>query len=233
MILRKSEERGLAKIDWLESRHTFSFGDFHDPNFMGFHNLRVINDDIIAPGKGFGAHPHRNMEIVTVILKGALKHQDSTGTESVIKAGQIQRMTAGAGIVHSEVNASDTEPVHLLQIWIEPNQRGLEPGYEERFVPKMGDGVIDIATPDGRDGSLKIHQDAVIKYGAIKEGEELSLAPNSGRSIWFHLISGQLNLSGDAVTQNLSSGDSFGIESGESIMMAAANEATFIMFELG
>jgi len=173
------------------------------------------------------------MEIVTVILKGALKHQDSTGTESVIKAGQIQRMTAGAGIVHSEVNASDTEPVHLLQIWIEPNQRGLEPGYEERFVPKMGDGVIDIATPDGRDGSLKIHQDAVIKYGAIKEGEELSLAPNSGRSIWFHLISGQLNLSGDAVTQNLSSGDSFGIESGESIMMAAANEATFIMFELG
>src|SRR5678816_1625279 len=162
LTLRKSEDRGHANHGWLDTRHTFSFADYYDREHMGFSDLRVINDDRVQPGQGFGTHGHRDMEIITYVLEGALAHKDSMGNGSVIRPGDVQRMSAGSGVTHSEFNASDRDPVHFLQIWIEPNVRGVKPSYEERrFEPASKRGQLRlIASPDGREGSVTIHQEA-------------------------------------------------------------------------
>ncbi len=174
ITVRKSAERGTTQIDWLDSRHTFSFGDYYDSRWMGFGPLRVINEDFVEPGMGFGMHPHRDMEIITYIVKGALEHKDSLGTGSVIRPGDVQRMTAGRGIRHSEFNPSATERVHLLQIWIEPSERGLQPSYEQKTIPdgERHNRLRLIASPDGRDGSVTIHQDADVYAALLDSGTE-------------------------------------------------------------
>jgi quercetin 2,3-dioxygenase len=160
ITVRPGSKRGSSKFNWLDSRHTFSFGDYYDPQNMGFSDLRVINEDRVAPGAGFPTHSHRDMEIITYVLEGALAHKDSTGTSSVIQVGDVQRMSAGTGISHSEYNASQAEPVHFLQIWILPNETGVQPGYEQRFfdVNKKSGSWLLVAAPDARDGALKVHQ---------------------------------------------------------------------------
>ena len=171
--LRKAGERGHANHGWLDSYFSFSFADYHDPRHMGYASLRVINEDVVQPGQGFGTHGHRDMEIITYILEGALEHKDSLGTGSIIRPGDVQRMSAGTGVRHSEFNASDKDPVHLLQIWIEPDTAGIAPGYEEKhFEAASRRGRLRlIASKDGREGSLKIHQDAAI-YAVLLDGSE-------------------------------------------------------------
>src|SRR3984893_16342835 len=181
ITLRKASERGLSKLDWLNSRHTFSFGDYFDPNENGFSVLRVINDDWIAAAKGFGTHPHRDMEIITYVLSGAVEHRDSLGTRSVIPAGDVQRMTAGTGIQHSEFNPSPSEDLHLLQIWILPEARGIKPGYEQRTLGDRTKGKLSlVASHKGGDGALKINQDTSLYIGALGKGEavETEIAPS-------------------------------------------------------
>ena len=183
ITMRPSEERGSANLGWLESRHSFSFGDYFDAEHMGFGPLRVINEDRVRPGKGFATHGHRDMEIVTFVIAGALAHKDSTGGGSTIRPGDVQRMTAGTGVRHSEFNASDTEPVHFLQIWVLPEETGLAPGYEEkRFDLDAGGSALTlIAASDGRDGSLTIHQDANIFHGRLANGGSATHEPGPGR----------------------------------------------------
>src|SRR5713101_4242056 len=176
MRIRKANERGHANHGWLDTYHTFSFADYHDPEYMGFRSLRVINEDRVAPGQGFGTHPHRDMEIITYILEGSLEHKDSMGNGSVIRPGDVQRMSAGTGVTHSEYNPSKTETLHLLQIWILPDRRGHTPGYEQKEIggaEKRGQLRL-IASPDGRDGSVSIHQDARL-YAGIVNGEPIAL----------------------------------------------------------
>src|SRR5712692_3331389 len=165
--VRKSEERGHANHGWLNTYHTFSFADFYDPKFMGFRTLRVINEDRVAPGRGFGTHGHRDMEIITYVLEGLLGHRDSMGTGSVIRPGEVQRMSAGSGVTHSEMNASSSDPVHLLQIWIEPDRRGLEPEYEQKAFPaeERNGRLRLVGSPDGREGSMKKHKEVDIEAG--------------------------------------------------------------------
>src|SRR5262245_32286979 len=173
LVKRPAAARGQTELGWLDSRHSFSFGDYFDPDNMGFRSLRVINDDQVAPGQGFGMHPHRDMEIVTYVLSGALEHRDSLGTGEVIRPGEVQRMTAGTGIRHSEFNPSPTEPVHLLQIWLLPERRGLEPSYEQKAFPESErrNRWRLVASPDGRDGSVTIRQDAAMSVTTLDPGK--------------------------------------------------------------
>ena len=208
-IIRKADERGQTRIDWLTSYHSFSFGDYYDPRNMGFSDLRVINDDIIAPKGGFGTHPHRDMEIVTLVLSGELEHRDSMGNGSIIRAGEVQRMSAGTGIRHSEFNPSHIDPCHLLQIWILPERAGLQPGYEQRTFPEQerkGQFRL-IASRDGREGSVTIHQDAEL-YLALLEPDEAASRPIIGqRNVWLHVASGRASWNG----LTLEAGDAVGI----------------------
>jgi quercetin 2,3-dioxygenase len=209
--LRRASERGHADHGWLDTSHTFSFADYYDPRHMGFRVLRVINEDKVAAGRGFGMHPHHDMEIVTYVLEGELGHRDSMGTGSVIRPGDVQRMSAGTGITHSEMNASKTQPVHFMQIWILPDKPGHKPGYEQKAfsVDERRDTLRIVASPDGRDGSITIHQDATIAVSLLSPGKivEHTLAKN--RYGWLQVARGAVELDG----KQLSAGDGAAIRS--------------------
>ena len=228
--IRRSDERGLADHGWLRSFHSFSFADYHDPHHMGFGPLRVINEDRVAPGRGFGAHSHRDMEIISYVLEGGLAHKDSMGNGSTLKPGDVQRMSAGTGVTHSEFNASDREPVHFLQIWIEPDTRGVAPGYEEaHFDAAAKRGKLRlVASPDGRDGSVTIHQDARL-YAALLDGEEraeLALVP--GRRAYVHVVRGSAEANG----QPLAAGDALKISGADAVRLGRAKDAEVLVFDL-
>jgi quercetin 2,3-dioxygenase len=229
-IVRKAEERGHVQIDWLNSYHTFSFGSYHDPNWMGFRSLRVINDDIVAPAGGFATHGHRDMEIVTYVMSGALAHKDSLGTGAVIYPGEVQRMTAGTGITHSEFNNSDTEPVHLLQIWIIPDTLNLTPSYEQKNFPaaeKQGKLRL-VASRDGRDGSVTIHQDANMYVGLIGADESISYQVNVDRSAWLHVAQGEVTIE-DKV---LAAGDAIAYVGGSKLHVSSQSSGEILLFDL-
>jgi redox-sensitive bicupin YhaK (pirin superfamily) len=197
--IRRADERGLADFGWLRSRHTFSFADYDDPQWRGFRNLRVINDDRVAPGGGFPMHPHRDMEIVSYVLEGALEHKDSMANGSIIRPGEVQRMSAGTGVLHSEFNPSKSEPVHFLQIWLLPTARGLTPGYEQKtFSAAQKRGRLTlVASPDGRDGSVTIHADALLYATVLQRGDRVGFALGPGRHAWIHVASGSATVSGE------------------------------------
>jgi hypothetical protein len=228
--LRRSNDRGQTKVGWLDSRHTFSFGDYHDPEHMGFSDLRVINEDRVMPGKGFPTHSHRDMEIITHVLEGALAHKDSTGTSSVIRVGDVQRMSAGTGISHSEYNASQTEPVHFLQIWILPNEAGLKPGYEQRsFDLEKNSGTwVLVAAPEARDGAVKVHQDAELSLAVLPRGEKLTYSLKPGRRAWLQVARGKATLNGSA----LEAGDGAAISEESVLDLRALEDAEILLFDL-
>jgi quercetin 2,3-dioxygenase len=227
---RKSQERGFADHGWLKSFHTFSFADYHDPQHMGFGPLRVINEDRVRPGAGFGTHGHRDMEIISYVLEGALEHKDSMGNGSVIRPGDVQRMSAGTGVLHSEYNPSEKEGVHFLQIWIEPNQRGITPGYEEKhFAAASKRGKLKlIASPDGRDGSVRIHQDALL-YAALLDGaESVRHALAAGRKAWVQVAKGEASVNG----QPLAAGDALKASGEREIVIENGRDAEVLLFDL-
>jgi redox-sensitive bicupin YhaK (pirin superfamily) len=230
ITIRKASDRGRTRIDWLDSRHTFSFGDYQDPEAMGFRVLRVINDDRVAPSGGFPTHGHRDMEIISYVLEGALSHKDSLGTGSVIRPGDVQRMTAGAGVRHSEFNASSSDPVHFLQIWIHPDRPGLAPGYEQKAFPeaeKRGRFRL-VASRDGREGSVTIHQDAAIFVGLFEASEQArqNLAPK--RYGYLHVARGQITAGG----QRLGEGDGAAISDATSVDLRGESAAEVLLFDL-
>ena len=228
--VRKSAERGNANHGWLQSQHTFSFGSYHDPRHAGFGPLLVINEDRVAPGQGFGTHGHRDMEIISYVLEGALEHKDSLGTGSVLHYGDVQRMSAGSGVRHSEFNGSQSEPVHFLQIWIEPNVKGIAPSYEEKhFTPASKQGTLRlVASNDGRDGSVLIHQDAAI-YAAILNGQDSAVHPlTPGRTGYVHVMRGQVTVNGTA----LGGGDALKISGETAIRLGQAEAAEVLVFDL-
>ena len=230
ITVRRGGQRGSSRFDWLDSRHTFSFGDYYDPQHMGFSDLRVINEDRVVPGAGFPAHSHRDMEIITYVLQGALAHKDSTGTSSVIRAGDVQRMSAGTGIRHSEYNASRTEPVHFLQIWIIPDKSGLAPGYEERSfdLQKNSGRWILAAAPDARDGAVKLHQDAQLWLGLLPEGKQLSYPVRPGRRAWLQIMRGKVTLDGTM----LAASDGAALQDESLLGVNALEQSELLLFDL-
>ncbi|WP_269583700.1 pirin family protein [Roseibium sp. Sym1] len=229
-ILRPSEARGDADFGWLKSKHTFSFGSYFDPNHIGFGALRVINEDRVAPGAGFPTHPHQNMEIISYVVSGGLEHKDSLGTGSVIRPGDLQRMSAGTGVRHSEYNQSDTDPVHFLQIWIVPEEDGLEPGYEQKAfpAPERENTLRLIGSRDGRDGSLTIHQDVDLYASLLGADRTLAFDIKPGRKVWLQLVKGGLSVNG----QQLTAGDGLGLLDAGAISLAATETAEFLLFDL-
>ena len=228
--VRKSEERGHAQHGWLDSYHSFSFADYYDPQHMAFGPLRVINDDRIEGGKGFGTHGHRDMEIITYMLDGALAHKDSMGNGSVIRPGDVQRMSAGSGVRHSEFNHSETDTAHLLQIWIQPNVEGIPPGYEEkRFDASEKRGQLRlVASPDGRDGSVTIHQDAMVYAGLFDGDEQASLQLGEGRKAYLHVARGEITANG----VSLKAGDALKVQAEDGIRIAEGRQAEVLLFDL-
>ena len=231
LTLRRAEDRGHANLGWLDSRHTFSFGDYHDPRFMGFGPLRVINDDRIAGGGGFAMHPHRDMEIVTYVLDGALEHKDSLGTGSVIRPGEVQSMSAGTGIRHSEFNASKTDPVHLLQIWLLPRERNLAPSYEQTAFDRrdlLGKLRL-VASGDGREGSVHIAQDADLYASLPGDGGTLQHTLGSGRIAWLQVARGAAALNGTP----LAAGDGVAIATAGPLEIAGRSaDAEVLLFDM-
>jgi quercetin 2,3-dioxygenase len=220
----------MTRSNWLDSRHTFSFGDYYDPKHMGFSHLRVINEDRVIPGAGFPTHSHRDMEIITYVLEGSLAHKDSTSTSSVIRVGDVQRMSAGTGISHSEYNASKTEPVHFLQIWITPNETGLQPGYEQRSFDlgkKSGNRVL-VAAPDARDGAVKLHQDAELWLADLPKSGELTFPLKPRRRAWLQIVRGQVRLNSATVT----AGDGAGINDENVVNVKAVEQSEILLFDL-
>ena len=230
ITLRKSAERGRTKIDWLDSRHSFSFGDYHDPRQMGFRTLRVINEDRVRPGAGFPTHPHRDMEIITYILEGALEHKDSLGTGSVIRPGEAQRMSAGTGITHSEFNHSKTDPVHFLQIWIMPATTGIAPGYEQKTIDdaKAHTGFAAVGTPAGDGQSVKIHQDAALSVAKLERGQTVATNLKTGRYGWVQVARGAVTVNGTALAE----GDGAAISDEEKVTIVANAPAEVLFFDL-
>lgn len=229
--IRKSNERGRTEIGWLDSRHTFSFGRYRDPRHMGFRRLRVINDDRIAPGEGFATHGHQDMEIITVVTEGTLEHKDSLGSTSIIRPGDVQVMSAGSGIKHSEFNASDKEPLHLWQIWILPERIGDEPTYEERRFPEdeYRGQLRLIASRDGKDDSLKIGQDVSLLRGTIESGEGITYILEPGRHIWLQVLQGRLSIIGTP----LEAGDGAAVSDESQIKLTTDKESSVLLFDLG
>jgi len=230
ITLRRANDRGSTKLNWLDSRHTFSFGDYYDRQHMGFRDLRVINEDRVIPGKGFPTHSHRDMEIITYVLEGAVAHQDSTGTSTMIRPGDVQRMSAGTGISHSEYNASQNEPVHFLQIWIVPDETDLAPGYEQKAFSlhkHQGTGTL-VASKDGRDGSVTVHQNVDVWAARLSPEEQavFSLKPNRGA--WIQMAGGAGMLNGTL----LHAGDGAAANQEEFLEIKAVDEAEFLMFDL-
>jgi redox-sensitive bicupin YhaK (pirin superfamily) len=228
--IRPANERGVANFGWLDSRHTFSFGNYHDPRHMGYGPLRVINEDRVKPGQGFETHGHRDMEIISYVVDGALAHRDSTGTGSVIRPGDVQRMSAGTGIQHSEFNASEQEPVHFLQIWILPGQHGIPPGYEERHFTedeKCGQWRL-IASADGRAGSVTVHQDVNLYAAIIETGKALSREISAGRKTWLQMVRGELLLDG----RELSAGDGVAMQDSRTIELRGSARSEVLLFDM-
>jgi quercetin 2,3-dioxygenase len=225
-----SESRGAADHGWLKAKHTFSFADYYDPARIQFGTLRVINEDRVAPGQGFGTHPHRDMEIVTYIINGAIEHKDSMGNGTVIRAGEIQRMTAGTGVLHSEFNHSQDEELHLLQIWIFPEQKNLEPGYEQKLFPaeEKRNQLRLVGSRDGRDGSLTIHQDVELYASILDAGQGVSIADVDQRRVFVQVVSGRLDINGE----QLAAGDGLQIEGEASVTLSAIDESEFLLFNL-
>ena len=231
ITIRSADERGAANFGWLDSRHTFSFGNYYDPKHMGFSALRVINEDKVQPGEGFGTHGHRDMEIISYVLEGALEHKDSIGNGSIIRPGDVQRMSAGAGIMHSEYNASKTDPVHLLQIWILPDQRGLEPSYEQtHFAGEEKQGRLRlVGSQEGRDGSVTIHQDVDLYATSLSEGDQVSHPIANGRLVWVQVARGAVSLN----DQLLTAGDGAAIsEEDKIILTGAADKVEVLIFDM-
>ena len=230
ITIRHAEERGQAEQGWLHSRFTFSFADYFDPEHMWFHALRVINDDIIEPGKGFGMHPHHDMEIISYVVDGALEHKDSMGNGSVVRSGDVQYMSAGTGITHSEFNPLPDQAMHLLQIWIRPDTSGLKPSYEQIHLDpdQKRNRLTPIASPDGRDGSIEIHQDAVILAGVIEPTEDVHYDTSSDRALWLQVVEGDLTLNG---TQ-LHTGDGAAIEQTGHIDLHATAKTEVLLFDV-
>lgn len=227
---RKSEERGHANHGWLDTYHSFSFATYRDPEHMGFRSLRVMNEDVVAPGQGFGTHPHRDMEIVTYVLEGALEHRDSMGNGEVLKPGEFQRMTAGTGITHSEFNPSETEPVHLYQIWLFPEQKGLEPSYEQkRFAEEERHNQLRlVASRDGELGALRIHQDARIYLASLDAGSAVVRALESGRHAWLQVLRGSVKLH----DMDLVAGDGAAVSEEAKVEVVAREAAEIMLFDL-
>jgi len=229
ITIRRSDDRGRAQHGWLDSRHTFSFADYHDAAHMGFGPLRVINEDKVAPGAGFGKHGHRDMEILSYVLDGALAHQDSLGTSSTIRPGELQRMSAGTGIQHSEFNASKEQPVHFLQIWILPERDGIAPGYEQKaFTLEREQGLRLVASPDGRDGTISIHQDVEVHAARLPAGGTASHALRAGRIAWLQVARGEVALNG----VRLAAGDGAAIEQETALQIEAQAPAEILLFDM-
>ncbi|UBF30401.1 pirin family protein (plasmid) [Kovacikia minuta CCNUW1] len=231
ITLRPAQERGSAYFGWLDSRHTFSFGEYYDPNHMGFADLRVINEDKVSPGQGFSTHGHRDMEIISYVLEGALEHKDSIGTGSVIRPGDVQRMSAGTGIMHSEYNASKTEPVHFLQIWILPEKKGIQPGYEQKtFADAEKRGKLRlVGSRDGRDGSITIHQNIDLYATTLHAEDKVSHTFGDGRVGWLQVARGAVQLNG----QPLTAGDGAAISDEPVItLQGAASDAEVLLFDM-
>jgi quercetin 2,3-dioxygenase len=226
--VRKANDRGIGSHDWLKSYHTFSFADYYDPAHMGFRNLRVINDDVIAPAKGFGTHPHNNMEIITYVISGALEHKDSMGTGSVIKPGEIQRMSAGTGITHSEFNHSKTEPLHLLQIWIKPASVELTPSYEQKTIPKATNQLILIGAQDKHDGAVTLHANAELYVAYMTPNSAISYQFKSNHAGWLQLITGSIKLNGET----LNAGDGAAISDITKLDIQSIDDAELLLFDL-
>jgi redox-sensitive bicupin YhaK (pirin superfamily) len=229
LSIRRSADRGHLNHGWLDTYHTFSFGDYYDPAWMGYRSLRVINEDRVAPGQGFGMHGHRDMEIVTLVLSGALEHKDSLGHGEQLRPGELQYMSAGSGIRHSEFNPSATEPVHLYQIWIEPEQRGLPPAYAQRAFPREGrrDRWQEVVARDGREGTLPIRQDGRLLLADLAAGRELPLALAAGRHAWLQVLSGAVRI-GD---ERLTAGDA-AYGPAEETRIIADQESQLLLFDL-
>lgn len=230
ITIRPGAERGRSDFGWLDSRHTFSFGRYHDPAHLGFQSLRVINEDRVSPGGGFGTHPHENMEILTYVVDGAIEHKDSLGNGSVVRPGEVQRMTAGTGISHSEFNPSKSAPLHFLQIWILPEEQGLEPGYEQRKFPldtRRGELLL-VASRDGRGDSLTLHQDVALHAGKLGAGDRVEHRLARGRCAWLQVVRGAVAL-GDA---RLGAGDGAAISGEDRLEITATEDAEVLLFDL-
>jgi redox-sensitive bicupin YhaK (pirin superfamily) len=225
-----ANERFHTDIGWLNSRHTFSFGEHYDPSRAGFHSLRVINDDRVAPGKGFGTHGHRDMEIISYVLEGELSHKDSMGTGSVIRPGDVQRMSAGTGVLHSEENPSRDKPVHFLQIWIIPEKAGMKPSYEQKPFPasERRGRLRLVASRVGRDGSVTVHQDAALYVGLLETGDRVTYEPPAGRHTWVHVARGEIELNG----QRLAEGDGASVTGEKRLDLAGKASAEVLVFDL-
>jgi redox-sensitive bicupin YhaK (pirin superfamily) len=230
ITIRKDEDRGHFDFGWLNTYHSFSFGDYYDPKHTHFRTLRVINEDFVQPGRGFPTHGHRDMEIVTYILQGALEHRDSMGTGSIIRRGDAQRMSAGTGVTHSEANPSPDEPVHLLQIWIFPSEQDMQPEYEEKKFSdeEKRNRLRLIVSPDGSEGSVKIHQDARIYASMLDDRQEVEHSLENGRSAWLQVAAGSVSLNG----VHLKQGDGAGVSQESNLRIAALGSAEVLLFDL-
>ena len=227
--IRRANERGHAQHGWLDTYHTFSFADYYDPKWMGFRSLRVINDDLVMPGMGFGTHPHRDMEIITYILSGSLAHKDSMGNGRVIRRGEVQYMAAGTGVQHSEFNPAKDEAVHLLQIWIQPDSKGAKPRYGEKSLADAPAGTLQLVTSKtGREGSLAINQDADLYVAKLEEGNEISHTLQPGRHAWVHVAEGEVNLDGET----LLTGDAVALSQESAVKLVGLKPSQVLLFDL-